>query len=71
MTATTVISIAFAVFALVFLVSSVLYWLKKPWLSKKFLNWSTIIMLALAALLVIALWVDGILFKNVQVHTYF
>jgi multisubunit Na+/H+ antiporter MnhF subunit len=68
---TTVISIALAVFVAIFLVSCVLYWLKKPGFNKQVLGYSTMVIIVLIVLLVIALWVDGILFKDVQVHTYF
>jgi hypothetical protein len=37
----------------------------------KFMKWSPIIFFALIILLLLALSLDGLLFKNVQMHTYF
>ena len=36
-----------------------------------FLKWSPVIFFALIVLLLFALSLDGLLFKNVQMHTYF
>lgn len=37
----------------------------------KFMKWSPVIFFALIILLLLALSLDGLLFKNVQMHTYF
>jgi len=62
--------ILFASYTAFFVVMIVLYFFNpKP--LKRTLQYSTIGMIALIVILVIALWIDGSLFKNVQVHTYF
>ena len=60
MTASNIIGIALALFALIFIVSAVWYWVfKKMGFVQVVLNYSTIILLTLIILLIIALAVEG------------
>lgn len=65
-----ILQIAFALLALIFLTSAILYWLGKKKLLQKVLNYSTILMLVLATLLLITLILNGNAFQNV-VKPYF
>lgn len=60
-----ILQIAFALLALIFLTSALLYWLGKKKLLQKVLNYSTILMLVLATLLLITLILNGNAFQNV------
>jgi len=62
--------ILFASYTAFYVVMIVLYFFNpKP--LKKTMQYSTIGFIVLIVLLIVALWVDGSLFKEVQVHTYF
>lgn len=65
-----ILQIAFALSALIFLTSAILYWLGEKKLLQKVLNYSTILMLVLATLLLITLILNGNAFQNV-VKPYF
>lgn len=65
-----IIGIALIIFVVLFLIGSVMYWFKKDRFIINLLNWSSIIMLILSALLLLAVAFEGTLFSG-KVTNYF
>lgn len=65
-----IIGIWLGIFTVAFIISCVLYWLRKPTLNKTILKISTVVILVLAGLLLLALHKEGILFTGSS-KTYF
>ena len=65
-----VIGIALIIFVVLFLIGSVLYWFKKDRLVVNLLNWSSMIMLILSVLLLLAVAFEQTLFSG-KIINYF